>query len=352
MRILHLNNELSISCGVTRSIINICNYSKNEHKCYIIALKGNAAERLNQNNMDFRFYNSAFPDPIRFLIVIYKIYLFCKKNKIDVIHAHHRYFDLIGFIISKTLKIKTVTSVHSKVYWKRILSYKADKIIAVSEAVKKHLINNFNLPITKISVLNNFIDPNKINISKKKDELLKELKIDSEKKILLFSGRLSREKGLDILLKAFDSIFINNKNIVLLVIGDSELNEGSQKFIEDKKDSVVYIESQKEIFNFINIADLIILPSRTDSFPFAMLEAGFLKKAIIGSRVDGIAEFIENEVDGILFASEDVEELSDKINLLLSRPDKCVKLGENLYRKVNTLSGQKIIRKIIDLYKY
>ncbi len=68
--------------------------------------------------------------------ICFFIIKYCNENSISIIHSHHRYFDLIAYVVSKVLEIRTVTTVHSKVYGKKILSYKADKLIAVSESVE------------------------------------------------------------------------------------------------------------------------------------------------------------------------------------------------------------------------
>ena len=72
-------------------------------------------------------------------ILIYLI-KFIRKNSIQIVHSHHRYFDFIIYVVTKFVKIKTITSVQSKVYGYKALSYKADKLIACSNCIKKHLI--------------------------------------------------------------------------------------------------------------------------------------------------------------------------------------------------------------------
>jgi len=94
----------------------------------------------------------------------------CKKENIDILHAHNRYFDFLAFLVSKIITIKRITSVHSKVYHKKWLSYKSPKLIAASNSVRNHLINNFNIPVGKIVVINNFIDDNKEFVFSIRDE--------------------------------------------------------------------------------------------------------------------------------------------------------------------------------------
>ena len=80
-----------------------------------------------------------------------------------------------------------------------------------------------------------------------------------------------------------------------------------------------------------------MLPSRSDSFPYVMLEAGVHKKPFIGGNTGGIAEFIEDGKNGLLIDPENPEELAEKIIYLLNKPELGKMLGENLYEKVNRL---------------
>ena len=78
------------------------------------------------------------------------------------------------------------------------------------------------------------------------------------------------------------------------------------KFINDfiKKNNLkaLVLPSKENVFDYFNIIDIVVLPSRIDPFPLVMLESGLMKKAFIGSSVDGIKEFIVNGKDGIRFS--------------------------------------------------
>ena len=137
-----------------------------------------------------------------------------KEQKIDIIHSHHRYFDLIAFIITKFVPVKTITSVQSKVYGRKIFSYKADYLVACSNSIKDHLINYFRINPDRITVIHNFIDPTDAVIKTEKSVLRRELGLVDQSVIIGFIGRFSlSEKGVDVLLQSLRRLSFDNNQI-------------------------------------------------------------------------------------------------------------------------------------------
>ena len=87
---------------------------------------------------------------------------FCRVNRINIIHSHHRYFDFVSSFVCYFSKVRTIITVHSKVEGNKKFSYKSERIIAVSESIKMHLVKKFNISASKISVINNFIITDKV----------------------------------------------------------------------------------------------------------------------------------------------------------------------------------------------
>ncbi|GAB4150128.1 MAG: hypothetical protein Fur0015_14270 [Ignavibacteriales bacterium] len=76
------------------------------------------------------------------------------------------------------------------------------------------------------------------------------------------------------------------------------------------------------------------MPSRVDPFPLVMLEAGLFRIPLIGSKVDGIAEFIEDEKDGLFFEANNCEDLQNKIQKIYNNKTFALQLSKNLHEKV------------------
>jgi glycosyltransferase involved in cell wall biosynthesis len=182
---------------------------------------------------------------------------------------------------------------------------------------------------------------NPVEKSEEKDEILLNLfrtgkKITGENKIILFVGRLCRDKGFDTLVNTFDLIRRKNKNAILLTVGQIEEDKSVYKSFL-KSERVIYIPPQNNIQNFYYISDVVVLPSRVEPLGYTMLEAGVNKKPFIGGNTGGIAEFIEEGENGLLVDPENPEQIAEKILYLLNDPEFGKTMGENLNKKVSRL---------------
>ena len=345
MNILHLYTDLNITCGISKTIFNIINGSKNEINHYVVCYGGNRVKNFSDNQISIKIIERRKFLPITFFTIL-KI---CKINRIDIVHSHHRIFDLFAFYLKLFLDIKTVTSVQSKVYGKKRLSYKADYLIAVSDTIRKHLINYFAKDDKKIFLINNFVSQKEFEFDGKSANF----NDGDNSKTICFIGRFSKEKGVDILLKAFSEIKERINSVKLLLVGTGELLEEMTKYIQTNKLNVEIFSPQLNIVSFYKSADIIVLPSRVDPFPLTMVEAGLMKIPFVGSNVDGIAEFIEHGVNGSLCLPENVADLIDILMDNLTDYQNAQLRAEKLYQKVIVdFTEEKIIPKYISLYKF
>jgi glycosyltransferase involved in cell wall biosynthesis len=263
-----------------------------------------------------------------------KDYIF--NHKINLVHTHHRFPENISVNIGKELNVRTVTSAHSFVKGFRRSSFKSERIISVSNSVSDYLIRNYAVAKEKIITLYNPIEQFPQIVLSLGERFKHENNIASDQKILLFVGRINKEKGFDTLIKSFFQVTEKNKNIILVINGQVEDKSLNLKSIL-KNDKIIFVPPQKNSYHLYSIADIVILPSRIDPFPFVMIEAGVFKKPFIGGKTGGIAEFIEDGKNGLLIDPENPIELAEKIIYLLNNPDKGKEIGKNLSEKVNLL---------------
>lgn len=342
--ILHLTKDCLISDGVSRFLdILISNDKSNRH--FIISRKvGSEFEKLGHCYLD-EIYNMKFSSFLTNAKLIKRV---CKEKNINIIHSHHRYFDLLSYFIKMILKINTIMTVHSKVYGKKYFSYKSDKIIAVSKSLERHLLKYFNVAENNLRVINNFIDPHKILIDRSIKEIKKELNIPDDKYIIGYVGRLDIfEEGIDLLIKAAELLLEQHKDIVFVLVGEGINKNYLIKKIESMSNHFRILKPKNNIFNYMQVFDQMVIPSRIDPFPFVMLEAAYLKIPVVGSKVDGIAEFVEEYKTGLLFESEDYNKLAEKILYVKNNNSK--DFVENAYNKVTSYFTKEI--KLIEYQK-
>ena len=154
-----------------------------------------------------------------------------------------------------------------------------------------------------------------------------------KKNQILFAGRLSPEKGIDILLNAVQSI----KGINVLIAGSGpEINNytgvpktGAIRFLGDL--------DRREIQKLMWQSTLFVLPSRYEGMPMALLEAMACSCPVIATAVGGIPEVIEDYKSGLLVRPEDPEELTHAIETMLAD----AQLRERLTKKAYALVAER-----------
>ena len=338
-RILYISPDFNHSCGVSKHVfINLKYLSSNSDQVlFFITNKGDSLERLKsiaRLNFSRMNFEKDHKNIFKLIFDFFKLYLFCIKYKIDIIHTHHRYPELLSVLVSQFSGIQTITTLHSFVNGLNTISFRSKKIIAVSKAIEEHLYKNY--PHTKGKCFtcyncidNTFIQDDYIDYVQFK----KNLGYNSDDKLLLFVGRLNKIKGIDILIEAFRVVSLTYPQVNLILIGnilDNTFKEMNVQLYED----ILFIESREDIKSYYKISDAIVLPSREDPFPYVMIEAGYFKKAFIGSRTGGIEEFIDDGVNGFLFEPGNADDLADKIKYVISHPEKAKSAAEELHKKV------------------
>ncbi|MDT3697253.1 MAG: glycosyltransferase family 4 protein [Ignavibacterium sp.] len=345
IKILHLQTELNLSCGVTRTISQITKNTSRDFEHHLIALDGDGLSRFT----DFGFHPTLLKYKRNSVIGAIKIFKslakYCKNNSIQIIHSHHRYFDALSKLLKLFLSVKTITSVQSKVYGNKIISYKADMLIPCSNFIKEHLIKNFKIKEERLKVIYNSVDQSEIFTGRSKEEIMSELNIQPDNFVIGYFGRLDYlEKGIDILLEAFRLLSETNKNIFLLLIGNGKDENEIKSFISVHQLNAKVFNSKKDIYNYYQLIDVYVLPSRIEPFGIVILEAAIMKKPVVASNVDGIPELIDHEINGLLFEPENIDDLITKIIKILDNPKLKNEYVQNLYRKVmDTFTTEKTI---------
>ncbi len=155
------------------------------------------------------------------------------------------------------------------------------------------------------------------------------------KKIVLFAGPKSFDKGAIHLLRAMKKIESRAGDSVLAAIGLPTREWDRKKRMLDKSNllDLGYV-SEEEKKDAFDACDLLVVPSRYDSFGIVYLEAWKCGKPVIGAKVGAIPEVIEEDRDGLLVEFGDVEELASKISYLLGRTDLRREMGETGRKKV------------------
>ena len=186
---------------------------------------------------------------------------------------------------------------------------KIDCIISPSEFIKNQLVNG-KLKYSEIVTLHNFV-----NESERNEYVLGDY--------AFYLGRLSKEKGILNLIEAIGYI----PNAKLLIAGDGPEREKIEAYIsEHKLDGRITLlgyQNQDSIHKYITNSRFVVIPSIcNENCPYSVLEAMEIGKPIVASRIGGIPELIADGENGYLYKADDINELKEKLMLMLDNDDK------------------------------
>jgi glycosyltransferase involved in cell wall biosynthesis len=167
---------------------------------------------------------------------------------------------------------------------------------------------------------------------------------------VLYFGRLAANKGVEILLEAMQDL-----DCPLLMIGDGPLGERVEQLCAGRAAPtrrIPFVSSREEIQRYIRGALFSVVPSLWyENQPAAILESYALGKPVIGSRLGGIPELIEEDHTGLLAEAGNVAEWREKISFLAAHPDLCRDWGRNGNRKLRAeFSVESHYRRLMQIY--
>jgi len=161
----------------------------------------------------------------------------------------------------------------------------------------------------------------------------KELKIPSNLPIIGFVGRLVEGKGVDCFLKAASKIVNKKPSVKFLIVGSGPLETGLKDMATELgiSKNVIFTGWRDDIYDIISCFDALIQPTTTfpESFGNTILEAMTLSKPVIASRVGGSDEIVIDGKTGFTVEPGDVEQLAEKIIILLNNKKLARKMGYN-----------------------
>lgn len=170
---------------------------------------------------------------------------------------------------------------------------------------------------------------------------------------LLYIGRLSAEKGISTLIKAFKKV--DKQNLQLIIVGDGPEKERLEEM--SKKDNRIQFTgylSGRKLGEVTRNAGAVVVPSVCyDNAPISILEAFAYGKLVIGARIGGIPEMIDDGKNGFLFEPGNEDDLSNIIsNFLNLSQENIIKMGKNARKKVEKQYSPEIhYEKLINVYR-
>lgn len=226
------------------------------------------------------------------------------------------------------------------------------QIIAVSEKTKKDVSL---LPFIKDKIMviyNGILDFE--TLSKEEARIILVHK-DSEKVIIFSISELHKNKGVDVALKAISLLPKETKQkIIYSVAGNGEEKTKLEKLASEfgLTEIVRFLGFIPDAKRLLSGSDIFLLPSRTEAFPYVILEAGIAGLPIVATSVGGVPEVIHDMQNGVLIHPRNPKEIAEAILYLLDHKEKQKEFGEEIKKTVsNFFSLQKMLEETVKLYQ-
>jgi glycosyltransferase involved in cell wall biosynthesis len=361
MKVLFITTHINIG-GITRYIYDLSSrLVKKDINCYVCSSGGDFAELFASSgvkllNMNIRTKFEFHP---KLFIQALKIAKFVKKNNIDIIHAHTRVSQIISCLVSRMTGAIFVSTghgffKHDKLF-RKLFPCWGTKVIAISEAVKKHLVDDFKINEEKVALIYNGVDVKGYEHLIHDDKLKEKLKEHAflEGPVVGTIGRLSPVKGYNYLLYAIKEVKKYIPNINLILIGEGPQKDYLMELVEQLglKENVFFLGSQMNVKQFYPLMDVYVLPSLQEGLGLSLIEAMASQRACIATDVGGITNIIENWEDGLLIEPADSYALSDAIRRLINDTYTKISMGKRAKQKVEQRFDINVtVEKTIEFY--
>lgn len=294
-------------------------------------------------------------------------------NDTDVIHLNSSKIGLFGVLAGRLhnlsnpdQKVKIIFTSHGWAFNDARFSYPtkilfkllqwitvilSHQTITVSNAVKKEMEH---MPLTKRKMITIHNGIKEFEIL---DQAQARAKLGPEIRSEIWIGTISEltpNKGIDSAIRAFGRIAPEYPHTTFFILGEGEQKEELQALVQvlNLSKQVILCGYVPQANTYLSAFDIVTLTSRTDAFPYSLLEAGVAGVPTIASRVGGIPEIIENTLSGILTRPDNIREIESAMRFMLDNPQRRLQMGETFrHTTTSRFSFEKMINRITSLYQ-
>jgi alpha-maltose-1-phosphate synthase len=275
----------------------------------------------------------------------------------DVVHSHTWYANLAGHLAALLYGVPHVVTMHSleplrpwkaeqlgggyalSSWCERVAVESAAAVVAVSEAMRADVIATYpDVPAERIRVIHNGVDTAEYAPDTGTD-VLERYGVDPRRPSVVYVGRIARQKGLPVLLKA--AVHLDQTAQLVLCVGYPETDELAAEVaqlaadLQAARSGVIWLSRipDREVIQLMTHATVFACPSLYEPLGIVNLEAMACGTAVVASRVGGIPEVVTDGETGLLVPPGDPAALADALNVLVHDPDLAAAMGSRGRRR-------------------
>lgn len=286
--------------------------------------------------------------PFQDLKAVYQLYKFFKKEKPFIVHTHTPKAGTVGMLAAKLAgvpnRLHTIAGlplVEASGNRRKLLNavekftYSCATLILPNSFGLEQIIleNKFTKP-NKLKVIangsSNGIDTEHYNTNLVSEEIKKSLRtklqISEDDIVFIFIGRIVRDKGINELVAAFNSLSEKYKQCKLILVGPREnhldpLLPETEDLISSNS-QILAVGLQKDIRPYVAISHVLTFPSYREGFPNVVLQGSCMELPCIVGNINGCNEIIEHEVNGLIIPVKDAKAIENAMQFMIDFPEK------------------------------
>lgn len=314
-------------------------------------------------------------DPLKDIVALVRLWSFFRRSGFQIVHSTTPKAGLLCSLAAKLARVPVRLHTFTGQPWvslcgiKRFLAKSSDWLITLlntrcyadSPSQKDFIVESGVASAERVSVLGAGslagIDLQRFNPSNFSDEdrliLKAQLGIPPGARVLLFVGRLARDKGIAELLTAYREVLDKQSNVFLVLLGPHEVETATvlDGLSDALRKNLAMPGFSDEPERFMAIADLLLLPSYREGFGTVVIEAAAMGVPTIGTDIYGLSDAIVNGKTGLLVPVRNAAKLAAAINALLQDSTLRLEMGANARARVEReFSNVRVNGLIIDEY--
>lgn len=356
--------ELYHDCGpggAEQTIVNLCGWLQTQgHAVTVVTCRdGWLAQQLRDRDIETLVVPKRRLVDLKTLSTILRI---ARERRADVLHAHELPM-MVGLAAAARVRgLPLVATIQGRENIAarrrrrlacRFAGHWCRKVVAVSEAMNRFLVEDLRLPKAKVQTIYNAIDVERYQPAADRSKLRQALGIPPSAHVIGTAGSLYPVKGQTHLLQALARVVRKFPDTVCLIAGRGELLSVLQHEAAalDLEHRVKFLGFRSDIPEVLSAMDIFILPSLSEGLPLALLEAQAAGKPGVATDVGGNPEVIEEGKTGYLVPPARPDLLAERIALLLHDPGRARAMGENARSRVRQVFGLETMgREYLSLY--
>ena len=341
--------------GAERVVINLAKYINHERFEVFVCCLDDAGEFSSElEDLGIKVIALHKKRGIDFLLPK-KISSLVRDYEIDILAPHlwgANLWTRIAILFNR--EVLVLVTEHNVDIWKRwwhrladrLLQFKADRIIVVSEKVKTFYQEEIGIKKEKLAVIYNGVEINARETSQQKNNALRSrLQLSEGTRVIACIGRIVEAKRHDVFFDALRLLREKQKNFIAVVAGDGPLRNSLEKKYADLVRAGVlrFIGLEKDINKLLDVTDISVLTSTREGFSIVVLESMAKSIPFVATDVGGNSEQIINSETGFLVDVGDSQAIAEKINTLLADKEIYRSMSAASFSRVNNFFSVKIM---------